>query len=164
MNNATRHLNTSFVPKLIVFVLAICGFISFRGNAQITVTPGGTAASIVNTLVSTGIQVSNMTINCDALAYGTWSGNLQAGGSQMSNGGIVLTTGSAAGADGPNGSGSTSTIVNGYDFSDPNLTTQPGAGSPPPNYDNCVLEFDMVPSCSTFNISLSSVQKNTPSS
>ena len=121
-------------------------------NAQITITPGGTATSIINTLVSNGIVVSNPIINCGATSYGSYSGNLQAGGIGLSNGGIILTTGSAAGADGPNNSTLSGVAVVGYDYVDPQLTTQPGAGTPPPQLDNCLLEFDMTPICSSFNI------------
>ena len=122
-------------------------------NGQITITPGGTAATIVSNLAGSGIQMSNVVINCGPTAYGTYTGNLGAGGVGLSNGGIVLTTGSAAGADGPNGSGSTSTAVPGYDFADPQLTTQPGAGNPPPSNDNCILEFDMIPACGSLSLS-----------
>jgi len=65
----------------------------------------------------------------------------------------MLTTGSAAGADGPNNSTLSGIAVVGYDYADPQLTTQPGAGTPPPSFDNCRLEFDMTPICSSFNIS-----------
>ncbi|MBX7093731.1 MAG: choice-of-anchor L domain-containing protein [Flavobacteriales bacterium] len=121
-------------------------------QAQITVTPGGSANTIISNLVGAGITVSNVVINCGGTAYGTWSGNLGAGGVGMTNGGILLTTGSAAAADGPNNSGSAGASVAGFDFSDPQLTTQPGAGSPAPSFDNCILEFDMVPTCAQFNV------------
>jgi len=121
--------------------------------AQITITPGGTAQQLVSQIVANGITFTNPTMNCHQMACGTFTGNLQAGGAQLSNGGIVMTTGSAANADGPNNTGASSTAVPGYDFSDPHLTTQPGAGNPPPNRDNCVLEFDMQPSCASFNVS-----------
>ncbi|MEN9303994.1 MAG: hypothetical protein RL264_2423 [Bacteroidota bacterium] len=136
-----------------VLTLAIFTNLIWSLNAQITITPNGSAATLVSTLVGNGITTSNPTLNCGAGAYGTWTGNLQAGGAQLSNGGIVLTTGSAAGADGPNNSGSTSTIVTGYDFTDPHLTTQPGAGNPAPARDNCVLEFDMTPVCNQITVS-----------
>lgn len=136
--------------KITIIIFLIC---SFCVKSQITINPGGSASSIVNTLVANGISVSNISINCNSSAYGTFTGNLQAGGSQLSNGGIILTTGTAAAADGPNNSSSSTTSVSGYDFSDPDLTTQPGSGNPPPNNDNCVLEFDMSPSCSQFNVS-----------
>lgn len=123
--------------------------------SQITITPGGTPESIIQNLVGTGVQVSNVVINCGSTAYGTFTGNLGAGGTGLSNGGIILTTGSAAAADGPNTIGSAGAIVPGFDFADPQLTTQPGAGNPPPSNDNCVLQFDMIPACG--NISLAFV-------
>lgn len=127
--------------------------LSISINAQITIIPGGTATSIINTLVSNGIVVTNPIINCGAAAYGSYTGNLGASGIGLSNGGIILTTGSAAGADGPNNSTLSGIAVVGYDYVDPQLTTQPGAGTPPPQLDNCRLEFDMTPICSSFNIS-----------
>ena len=135
------------------YLLFLSLWLSISINAQITITPGGTATSIINTLVSNGIVVTNPIINCGAAAYGSYTGNLGAGGIGLSNGGIMLTTGSAAGADGPNNSTLSGIAVVGYDYADPQLTTQPGAGTPPPSFDNCRLEFDMTPICSSFNIS-----------
>jgi len=135
------------------YLLFLSSLLSISINAQITITPGGTATSIINTLVSNGIVVTNPIINCGATAYGSYTGNLGAGGIGLSNGGIMLTTGSAAGADGPNNSTLSGIAVVGYDYADPQLTTQPGAGTPPPSFDNCRLEFDMTPICSSFNIS-----------
>ena len=135
---------------LLLFSISFFKLYSF---AQIVISPGATATQLANNIVAPGITVTNATLNCAQTACGTWTGNLQAGGSQLSNGGIVMTSGSAANADGPNATGSSSTAVPGFDFSDPHLTTQPGAGNPPPNRDNCVLEFDMQPSCSNFNVS-----------
>ena len=135
------------------YLLFLSLWLSISINAQITITHGGTATSIINTLVSNGIVVTNPIINCGAAAYGSYTGNLGAGGIGLSNGGIMLTTGSAAGADGPNNSTLSGIAVVGYDYADPQLTTQPGAGTPPPSFDNCRLEFDMTPICSSFNIS-----------
>ncbi|MFN3343305.1 MAG: choice-of-anchor L domain-containing protein, partial [Flavobacteriales bacterium] len=133
-------------------LICLFAFLTSSSKAQITITPGGSSATIINSLIGQGITVSNVVINCGGTAYGTWSGNLGAGGAGMTNGGIILTTGSAAAADGPNNSGSAGATVAGFDFSDPQLTTQPGAGSPAPSFDNCILEFDMIPTCSQFNV------------
>jgi len=137
------------------YLLFLSSLLSISINAQITITPGGTATSIINTLVSNGIVVTNPIINCGSASYGSYTGNLQAGGLGLSNGGIVLTTGSAAAAAGPNNSMGylTAYAVDGYDYQDPQLISQPGAGTPPPEFDNCRLEFDMSPICSSFNIS-----------
>lgn len=151
MKSPEMKIRPSFIHKALATIfLATLSSVAF---SQITINPGGTPTTIINNLVGQGITVSNVVINCGATSYGTFSGNLGAGGTGLSNGGIVLTTGSAAGADGPNSSGSTSTAVAGFDYSDPQLTTQPGAGNPPPNFDNCVLEFDMIPTCNQFNVS-----------
>ena len=48
--------------------------LSISINAQITITAGGTATSI---------------INCDSVAYGSFSGNLKAGDIRLSNGVVV---------------------------------------------------------------------------
>jgi gliding motility-associated-like protein len=132
-------------------------FIFFRIasiNSQIAVTPGGTPAQLINELIGPGITTSNPSINCHTAAYGIWTGNLQAGGAQLSNGGIILTTGSATGAVGPNNTGSAGTSnPAAFDFSDPHLTTQPGAGNPPPNRDNCIFQFDMTPVCNNIVVS-----------
>lgn len=137
---------TRWIFIFIIFVIAKTTF------SQITITPGGTPTSIIQNLVGNGIQVSNVSINCGPTSYGTFTGNLGAGGTSLSNGGIILTTGSATSADGPNNIGSSGTIVPGFDFADPQLTTQPGAGNPAPALDNCVLQFDMVPSCGALSI------------
>jgi gliding motility-associated-like protein len=134
------------------YFLFLLSLLSISINAQITITPGGTATSIINTFVSNGIVVTNPIINCGSTSYGSYTGNLQAGGIGLSNGGIILTTGSAIGADGPNTSTLFGLEVLGYDYADPQLTSQPGAGTPPPSFDNCRVEFDMTPICSSFNI------------
>lgn len=70
------------------YLLFLSSLLSISINAQITITPGGTATSIINTLVSNGIVVTNPIINCGATAYGSYTGNLGAGGIGLSNGGI----------------------------------------------------------------------------
>ena len=80
------------------YFLFLLSLLSISINAQITITPGGTATSIINTFVSNGIVVTNPIINCGSTSYGSYTGNLQAGGIGLSNGGIILTTGSAIGA------------------------------------------------------------------
>lgn len=144
-----------FQDILTCYVKIILLSVLFHQNTfgQITITAGGTPTQLLNELIGPGITTANPLINCNTAAYGIWTGNLQAGGSQLSNGGIILTTGSATAADGPNNSGSASTIVSGFDFSDPHLTTQPGVGSVPPSRDNCIFEFDMTPVCNSIVVS-----------
>ncbi len=56
------------------YLLFLSLLLSISINAQITITPGGTATSI---------------INCDSVAYGSFSGNLKAGDIRLSNGVVV---------------------------------------------------------------------------
>ena len=140
-----------FALKLFATIAAILLCIA-SGFAQITVTPGVTPEAIVENLIGNGVQVSNVVINCSTNAYGTFTGNLGAGGVGLSNGGVVLTTGSAQGAEGPNTIGSAGAMIPGFDFADPQLTTQPGSGNPPPSEDNCIIEFDMIPSCGNITL------------
>ncbi len=136
-----------------LFVTIAASFLCIvNGFAQITVTPGVSPEAIIENLIGNGVQVSNLVINCSTNAYGTFAGNLGAGGVGLSNGGVVLTTGSAQGAVGPNNIGSAGEIVAGFDFADPQLTTQPGSGNPPPAEDNCIIEFDMIPACGNITL------------
>src|SRR5688572_26619228 len=114
-------------------------------HAQLQVTAGGAPATIVNSLIGGGMTVSNITMNCPANAYGTFSnGNTTNLG--LTNG-ILLTTGSATMAIGPNNSLSAGTCNN-TSSSDPQLV----AIEPQATYDLCVLEFDIVPECSQLTV------------
>lgn len=73
--------------------------------AQITVVPGGSPTQIVQQLAGQGVVISNPQINCDPDAFGSFSGGTLIG----INSGVILTTGDAEDAEGPNNSGSTST-------------------------------------------------------
>ena len=109
-------------------------------NAQITVTPGATAAALANKLAGPGVIVLNPVLTCATNAQGIFYGP-----STLSfDSGIVLTSGQAAttgltiGANGPaSGFASTSNGTAG----DPQLTTLAGQ----PTNDACILQFDFRP-------------------
>ncbi len=114
-------------------------------SAQLTVTSAVTSTQLINALLGGGLNVSNVTLNCPGNAYGTFSnGNTTNMG--LTNG-ILLTTGSATNAIGPNNIGSQGTC-NGTSTVDAQLT----AIEPLANEDVCVLEFDLVPQCNTLTI------------
>ncbi|HYG53177.1 MAG TPA: choice-of-anchor L domain-containing protein, partial [Flavobacteriales bacterium] len=115
-------------------------------RAQITITPGGGTAAILANLFGPGVTVSGLTINCASTAYGTFSGSL--GTSGMTSGGIVMTSGSAALADGPNSSGSMGFCHSSALNENPILD----AAQPQNYYDECTIEFDIVPECNTLSI------------
>lgn len=139
MKRFTHFNSTACYIALLLAALTI-----FPARAQLVVTSGGAATAIAQTIVGPGITITNATMNCNVNAYGTFTANATNLGISS---GILLTTGSATNAIGPNSIGSSSTAWN-TTFSDANLIAlQPGA-----NRDVCVLEFDVVPQCSTLSI------------
>ena len=137
------HWKKSFVLLLaaaFVFLLA-----PRTANAQLVVNPGVTSAQLISALAGNGLTVSNVQLNCAPNAYGTFSnGNTTNVG--ITNG-ILLTTGNANVAIGPNNSSSAG-FCNGTSSADPQLT----AIEPQASEDLCVLEFDIVPQCNTLTI------------
>ncbi len=109
-------------------------------HAQMVITTNNTPQQLVNVLVGNGIQVSNVTTNSATSAQnmGIFSngGNTNIG----LNSGIILASGTATNALGPNNSGSAGNQTN--TGGDPQLATLiPGYTI----YDAAVLEFDFVP-------------------
>jgi len=132
------------VNGLLLFLVAtfssVCGL-----NAQLVVTPGGAPATLVNSLIGGGMTVSNVVMNCPTNAYGSFSnGNTTNLG--LTNG-ILLTTGNATMAIGPNNMPSAG-FCNNTSSSDPQLV----AIEPQATYDLCVLEFDIIPECSQLTV------------
>jgi gliding motility-associated-like protein len=131
---------------------------SFGFNQLIISNQGGTAINIVTSLVGNGITVLNPTINCPANSYGTFSNGTST--CINLNTGIILSTGNlaniglAAGTQnfGPNMStqmcSSPGPPPSAVCCNDPQL----GALEPLADYDCCILEFDIVPACSSLQI------------
>src|ERR1041385_6389654 len=114
-------------------------------SAQLVVNPNCGTAALLSSLIGQGMTVSNITLNCPGNAYGTFSnGNTTNIG--LTNG-ILLTTGSATNAIGPNNSPSTGTC-NSTSANDPQLTSL----DPQATNDPCILEFDVVPQCNNLQI------------
>lgn len=115
-------------------------------QGQITINNSVTVSQLINGFVGSGLTVNNPTMNCPSgyAATFTTSGSCNLG---ITNG-ILLTTGAATVAQGPNTSPSASGFSYGTSYSDPQLT----AIDPSVVNDVCILEFDIVPSCSTLFI------------
>jgi gliding motility-associated-like protein len=118
---------------------------SFTANAQLQVTTNGNASQLVNQLIGPGIVVSNVTMTAPAGSAGTFLSN----GSNIGlPGGVILTSGDAINAIGPNISTGIST-GNGA----PGDTQLDVLTAPFFTEDACILEFDMVATCDTIQIS-----------
>ncbi|MFK7784399.1 MAG: choice-of-anchor L domain-containing protein, partial [Crocinitomicaceae bacterium] len=130
--------------KLLSMFSAFCGVIllGMSANAQvITVTPGQTAIQMAQQLVGSNVTVSNATYTGATNASGSFT---QGTSTFPLADGIILTSGTAANAIGPNNSTGSSTsngtagdiILNGLTGG---ITT----------FDAAVLEFDITSNCNT---------------
>lgn len=115
--------------------LSISFFFALNANAQLTINTGLDTNSMSNILEGLGVDIHNMSINCDPNAYGQFSGFSE----MQINDGIVLATGDASVMIGPNTSTSSGTD-NGYP-GDADLTFMANCQT----YNACVLEFDAIP-------------------
>ena len=107
------------------------------------ITPGVSAAALAQALVGPGVTVTNARFTGDPLAAGTFTG--AAGDISIANG-VILSTGRAVNADGPNQADDWSTDLG--TPGDNDLSAIVGA----PTYDAAVLEFDVVPVGNTMSI------------
>ncbi len=113
--------------------------LSYISTAQLTVDNGVSAADAVqNTLLGTGIDVSNVIFSGDGNQVGTFDGvnsNLGLGS------GVIIGSGDVINAQGPNNIGSSSTGGGNFGAGDPDLAIlNPGFTL----NDAAVLEFDFV--------------------
>jgi gliding motility-associated-like protein len=133
------------MKRFSVLFFYILSFSSFSFAQLIIANQGGTATAVVNAMIGGGLTVSNATITCPSAAYGTFTNGASTNIGIPS--GIVLTTGNV---NTLNGAGSTfwSTDSPGGNCNDAQL----GSLELLADYDCCILEFDIVPACTTLQI------------
>lgn len=122
----------------IVFLLLL--FFSLSALAQLKVNSSLPVQEMVQKLAGSGVKVSNIRLNCpsDKLpAYGYFIDNTGTIGIEE---GILLSTGAARNALGPNNSAGASQS-NGNNYQDPDLLPLLSGGEK--QFDACVLEFDV---------------------
>jgi gliding motility-associated-like protein len=129
--------------------LLLLSLFSFGIKAQLLVSPNNNATTLVNQIVGNNVTVTNAVINCNSSASGLFISN----GSNIGlANGILLTTGKATGASGPNNKANAGTEFAGCstcpNFSDSDLQAIESQAT----YDGCVLEFDIKPVCNTLNV------------
>ena len=137
----------------ILKALAVTGVLSLglstRSEGQFIGTPGQTAAVLAQTLVGTGVTISNPTMSCATNANGKFvSFNTTLG----IDSGVVLTTGNVNTGGGTfggigigNPSGSFASTTNGGASPDPDLASISAVSL----NDLCKLEFDFIPTGDT---------------
>jgi gliding motility-associated-like protein len=133
------------MKRIYVFILILLAFLKAENAfAQLTVNTTVNPNQLIQSLIGSGLAVSNITMNCPPGAYGTFSnGNTTNLGI---NSGIMLTTGTAnvGGAASIFNSQCNNTTVNDVDLV---------AIDPTAIYDVCILEFDIIPKCDTLQVS-----------
>ena len=125
------------MKKIIFSLFALA--ISLGLSAQVTVVPTNVAQNLAQTLVGTGVTISNATLNCGAAPQGSanyGSGTFTVTTSNLGmDSGIVLTCGRADASVGPVANFASSVTANG---GDPDLSAVIGGTT----FDKCILEFD----------------------
>ncbi len=128
--------------KLKAITLSIILLCSFCVKAQLSVTPGQTAATLVNTLAGSGVTILNPTLTCAPVANGTFT---VTGSSLLTvTSGILLTNGHADGT-----AGAEPPLVNFINGTPGDLQTAAYLPTGMASYDACILEFDVVPAGDT---------------
>ncbi|HCA82279.1 MAG TPA: hypothetical protein DEP18_00715 [Flavobacteriales bacterium] len=134
------------MKKILLLVTSLLSLSTLDSYAQLIVTSGGGGTAVQGALLGPGLTVSGpITINCNAASYGSFSnGNTTNLGVTT---GLLMTTGNATGAIGPNGTGSGS-FCHGTSASDPDLL----ALDPQANEDVCIITVTVIPQCSQLTI------------
>jgi gliding motility-associated-like protein len=108
---------------------------------QLKVTTANDPSVLASTIAGQGVIISNAKLNCPKGATGIFDGTASNLGVSS---GIIICTGNAIDAVGPNkkpGNGVDHTTT----YSDPDLIKI----EPKATHDACILELDVIPSCST---------------
>lgn len=124
----------TFHSTLLACFFAIAGT---AVNAQLAVNPTNTGIDLAEAIVGSGVTISNVVLDCGNNSAGFFS-NGNSTNIGIDNG-VILTTGLATDAIGPNNAGNTSFQTG--NGSDPDLATLVSGTL----NDACVLSFDFVP-------------------
>lgn len=125
------------MKKIIVFSLfSILLVLSPISAFALSVIPTGDAGQLVNEILGAGITVSNLQYNGGSYASGTFTDGSDSIGMET---GVILTTGTATDAEGPNSVGNITTD-NGLPGDSDLNSLIPGYTT----YDATILEFDFV--------------------
>jgi gliding motility-associated-like protein len=129
--------------KRSIFSFILLLFISGSMFSQLNVNSNVSVQDLVSTIIGPGYNVSNIKLNCPQGAFATFT----SGGTNLGlNSGILLTTGKATNAMGPNNNNKLG--FNNGASGDSQLDALLGTET----YDGCALEFDLIPSCDTLKI------------
>lgn len=130
--------------KRIKYIL-LALFVSPIASAQLVTDNTYTPQQLVDIIVGDGIVTSNVMMNCPQIANAYFDGSATNIGI---NTGILLTSGDASLANGPNNDAGAGSCNNSQ--GDPSVS---GISNNSTSYDACILEFDFIPTCSSISFS-----------
>ncbi|MCB0515248.1 MAG: choice-of-anchor L domain-containing protein [Chitinophagales bacterium] len=120
----------------LLLISSVC--FSINAYAQLELTENNSGNDLAQELLGSGVQISNIVLNCPDGASGTFDGTYTNLGIDQ---GIVLSSGAIDVLDSPNNQGGATGNLNGSFPGDPDLDEISGGNT----NDACVLEFDLVP-------------------
>lgn len=131
--------------KKILFLFSSLFFINC--HSQLTINTGLDQSQLTNLLQGLGVQIVNVSVNCDSTAYGSFLGQSEVD----INHGLIMSTGNLTQIDTVS-SYFLSTNLNHIGDHDLNLLINDTINQ---NYDACVLEFDAIPHDDTLYLNFS---------
>ncbi|MDQ3047110.1 MAG: choice-of-anchor L domain-containing protein [Bacteroidota bacterium] len=131
------------VKKLLPFCLFL---LVFNVNAQFTISSGGGPASVISAIAGAGLTVSNVSINCSSVSFGSFSGG--AGSGMGISNGLAMSSGNLGLLPGGGNSNNDYSYCVGNSASDPQLMTLSSSAT----LDVCIIEFDVIPQCTNLGI------------
>jgi hypothetical protein len=134
--------------KKVILFLFVSLTLSNYSKAQLSITDSLSNADVANLLSGFGVNISNLSINCDPRAMGEFVGVSEIPIAQ----GLLLTSGWADNLYGPNNNAQTTGVL--QLPGDPDLDAMIQSNT----YDACVVEFDCIPQGDTllFNFAFGS--------
>lgn len=131
----------------ITLTLLVCFAHTRQAYSQIVIDQSQSTEELLQSLFGSGIQISNLETSCNLEAIGSFNGSNSNIGL---NSGVIISTGRALGAPGPNPANATNpTFVNG----EPGSALLNQLVAPQLTLDACVIEFDIQPLCDSISIS-----------
>lgn len=123
------------------FGLVLLGLCALHASAQLLVTSNNNATQLAQIIAGPGVTISNATTNCSSDAGGAASGSFTCASCNLGlDSGIILTTGYATNAEGPNNTDANKEW--GVNPGDPDIANL--IGLPVTDlWDPCVLQFDL---------------------
>lgn len=135
MNIFTLPLKKAFIHSIIISFFLIVNNVEAQIPTPFSVNTTLTPEQLVELLVGDGIEFSNVTLTGAVLSYGSFQGTSNIG----IESGVILTSGRASIAIGPNNKSNDG--FENHTPGDPDLNAISGSNS----NDACILEFDFVP-------------------